>query len=294
MREITIVSGKGGTGKTSLTAAFAALAEQAVICDLDVDAPDLHLLLNPVIAETHPFIAGREAAIDPDRCSACGVCLDRCRFDAVRRDGVGFSIVEALCEGCGVCARFCPAGAIEMTPRTAGRWFRSRVSTGPMLHAELFAGAENSGLLVSTLRREARAAAESEGRNLILSDGPPGIGCPVISSLTGTTLAVIVTEPTPSGRHDLERIADLCRHFDRPAVVVINKADLNAGVVASVEAFCDERGYPVIARVPFCPAIVDALVAGRRLTDVTDDGVADIVRSAWAAVRDAVAALPQT
>lgn len=282
MREITIVSGKGGTGKTSLTAAFAQIADHPLICDLDVDAPDLHLLLQPKATETYLFQSGQEAVIDADICTACGICADRCRFDAIRRTEQSFAVIESLCEGCGVCAHFCPVGAVRMIERTAGRWYRSHTSVGPMLHAELFAGGENSGLLVSLLRREARHTALSGGHGLILADGPPGIGCPVISALTGTTLAVIVTEPTPSGRHDLERIADLCRHFGRPATVVVNKADLDAHMSAEIERFCDARGYPVAARLPFTPAVVEALVEGRSMAEVTANGIANSVRAAWA------------
>lgn len=294
MREITIVSGKGGTGKTSLTAAFATLAGQALICDLDVDAPDLHLLLRPETTEVHPFISGREAVIDADTCIGCGVCFERCRFDAIRREGARFAVVEPLCEGCGVCAHVCPAGAVKLSAKDAGRWYRSRTPVGPMLHAELFAGAENSGLLVTTLRNEARTTAAAEQRSLILSDGPPGIGCPVISALTGTTLAVIVTEPTPSGLHDLKRIADLCRHFGRPASVIINKADLDEQAATEIERFCAERRYPVIARLPFTPAVVEALVGGRCMVEVTAHGFAESVRSAWTAVADLAAGLPES
>lgn len=294
MREITILSGKGGTGKTSLTAAFASVADHPVVCDLDVDAPDLHLLLRPQVIQTHPFVAGREASIDPETCTACGICRDRCRFDAIRGDAAGFTVVEPLCEGCGVCAHVCPAGAARLSAKTSGRRYRSRTAVGPMLHAELFPGAENSGLLVSTLRREAAEIAFRGGHPLVISDGPPGIGCPVISSLTGTTLAVLITEPTPSGRHDLERIADLCRHFGRPAAVIINKADLDAAATAEIERFCLERNHPVVARLPFNPLVVDALVRGQTMAGITTNGIADIVRGAWKTIEATADLLPET
>lgn len=285
MREITLLSGKGGTGKTSLAAAFAALAGRTVVCDLDVDAPDLHLLLKPDRGEAHPFTAGQSATIDSAVCVGCGACADRCRFGAIRADGAVCSVVEPLCEGCGVCARVCPNGAVSLSDQAGGVWYRSRTAAGPMLHAEMEPGSENSGLLVTTLRREARCVAVAGGHDLILSDGPPGIGCPVISALTGTTLAVIVTEPTPSGRHDLERIADLCRHFGRPAAVVINKADLDPNAAAAIDETCASRGYPVAARLPFHPAVIEALSQGRRLSDVTECGIAEAVRSGWNTIR---------
>ena len=216
MPEITIISGKGGTGKTSITAAFAKLASDHVVCDLDVDAPDLHLLLHPEIAERHIFMAGRTAVIDPDLCGGCGECAARCRFEAIAGGPDGFAVDEHACEGCGVCAHFCPTGAIRMEERHAGNWYRSSVESGPMVHAELFPGAENSGLLVATLRRVAEEERERTGRSLILADGPPGIGCPVIGSISTTDFVVLVTEPTPSGVHDLETRRGTVRPF-RPA-----------------------------------------------------------------------------
>lgn len=292
MREIVVLSGKGGTGKTSLSAAFAGFASAPVICDLDVDAPDLHLLLGPDLAETYVFQAGKKAQIDPFDCANCGNCQARCRFGAISDDGETFTVVEPLCEGCGVCAHFCPVKAIRMVDKDAGRWHRSGTKLGPMLHAELFPGAENSGHLVALLRREAKKVAAETGRDLILSDGPPGIGCPVISSLTGASLAVLVAEPTPSGRHDLERISDLCGHFKIPAAVIVNKADLDAQVSADIERFCRERGHPVAARLPFSPAVVEALVRGKSMADVTDMGLDADVRGAWQAVERLAFSLP--
>lgn len=291
MPEITIISGKGGTGKTSLTAAFARIAapDDTVICDLDVDAPDLHLLLRPDVVRTEPFRSGQEAVYDADACTGCHACVDLCRFGAIRRLPDKIALAAALCEGCGVCAHFCPTGALAMEERLAGHWYRSNTFGGPMFHADLFAGGENSGLLVALLRREAQAAAKAEGRKVLLCDGPPGIGCPVISSLTGSSLAILVTEPTPSGRHDLERIADVCGHFGRPAAVVINKADLDPALSDEIAEFAAGRGYPLLARLPFTPAIVLALSQGRTMAEVPENGIADIVRSTWEAVLDLAA-----
>jgi len=287
-REITVVSGKGGTGKSSVTAAFARLAatsaRAAMICDLDVDAADLHLLLAPEVLATAPFSGGRVATLDSANCAACGVCEMRCRYGAVREDDDGFAIDAVSCEGCGVCAHFCPSGAIRMMPRVSGRWFRSRTASGPMFHAELYPGEENSGKLVSLLREEARGASAAEGRELILADGPPGVGCPVISAITGSDMVVIVTEPTASGVHDLARIADLCGGLKVPAVVLVNKAGLDASMRLRVQEVCDARRLPVIGEIPFSTAVVAGLVRRVTLDRIAADGVAEAVTKAWHAV----------
>ena len=217
MTEITVISGKGGTGKTSLTAAFSHLAENAIICDLDVDAPDLHLLLHPEHESETVFISGHEAVIDPARCESCGQCMDLCHFEAIVREDKLYRVDPLSCEGCKVCVELCPAGAIDFPDRECGRWFVSSTRFGPLVHALLYPGQENSGLLVSLLRKKAREMAQESGRDMIISDGTPGIGCPVISSLTGTDLAVVVTESTLSGRHDMERVLELTEHFKIPA-----------------------------------------------------------------------------
>ncbi|MGD8252661.1 MAG: ATP-binding protein, partial [Desulfobacterales bacterium] len=241
MDEIVVLSGKGGTGKTSLTAAFAHLSGNAVFCDLDVDAPDLHLLLSPQVLATHAFISGNEAVIDPNRCSGCGLCSEMCRFGAVSGTQP-FRIDTLKCEGCKLCVALCPESAISFPEKHCGNWYRSKTRFGTMLHAQLFPGEENSGRLVALLRQEARRLAEAEGSLTILSDGPPGIGCPVISSLSGATLAAIVTEPTPSGIHDLKRILDLCTHFRVPASVLINKCDIDTGNTDAILDFLSDRG----------------------------------------------------
>lgn len=281
MPEITVISGKGGTGKTSVAAAFARLATNHIVCDLDVDAPDLHLLLRPEILETHDFQAGRMAKIDAKACLLCGECRDRCRFGAIVTSDTGFAVDQTACEGCGVCEHFCPAGAITMERHLSGYWFRSRTEDAPMIHAQLLPGAESSGLLVSVLRRAARAESERTGRGLIIADGPPGIGCPVISAIAGTDAAVLVTEPTPSGMHDLERAADLCAHFGRPAGIIVNKADINEERSRDIEKFCASRGLPLLARIPYDPAVVDALMAGLTMADLGSHRITTAIRAAW-------------
>ncbi|MEW6265256.1 MAG: ATP-binding protein [Thermodesulfobacteriota bacterium] len=280
-REIVVISGKGGTGKTSLTAAFAHLATDPIVCDLDVDAPDLHLLLQPEHLQVEEFYSGHKAVIDAGRCRDCGLCLDYCRYGAITQSDGTFIVDPLKCEGCKVCVRFCPAEAIDFPENHCGRWYRSRTRFGPLIHAQLFPGEENSGRLVALLRRTAKETAQAEGKELILSDGAPGIGCPVISSLTGASLAVVVTEPTPSGRHDLERVLDLCRHFHIPAGVIVNKHDLNPANTKEIEAFCRERGLSVLARLPHDPAMTQAMVRGRVITEFTQGGLADLVRRAW-------------
>lgn len=290
MPEITIVSGKGGTGKTSVTAAFAHLAGDAVLCDLDVDAPDLHLLLAPERQTAADFRAGHLAVIDTQRCNGCGLCAELCRFDAIGAEDAAHAVDPLACEGCKTCVVLCPAGAIDFPERRCGRRYRSRTRFGPLIHAQLFPGAENSGLLVSLLRKEARELAAETRRDIILSDGAPGIGCPVISSLTGTDLAVIVTEPTPSGRHDLERIADLCARFGIPAAVVLNKADIGGEAADTVRETCRGRGLPIVAEIPYDKAVTDAMIAGRAVTETGAERVAMPLRAAWTAVLELTAA----
>ena len=240
MKEIVVVSGKGGTGKTSVTASLAVLAERPVLADCDVDASDLYLVLAPRILERHEFFGGRKAVVREADCLGCGDCRRRCRFGAVaRRDrspaGQVFAVDPFSCEGCGVCVRFCPASAIDFPERSCGEWMVSATRCGPMVHARLGIAAENSGKLVSTVRREARRVAEAEGRSLIVVDGPPGIGCPVIASLTGASLVLAVTEPTLSGEHDLARVLDLARHFGIPSAVCVNKWDINPEAAVGIE-----------------------------------------------------------
>jgi MinD superfamily P-loop ATPase len=281
MSEIIVVSGKGGTGKTSLTAAFAHLAADAVVCDLDVDAPDLHLILQPEIDVRENFFSGHEAVIDPAACDGCGMCAEVCRFGAVKGSMAGYRIDPVKCEGCKVCVHFCPAGAIRFPERHCGEWFLSRTRFGPMVHARLFPGAENSGRLVALLRGKARELAERSGRTLILSDGAPGIGCPVISSLSGTDFAVLVTEPTPSGLHDLERVAGLCRHFQIPTGVIVNKADLNLENTEGIQRWCGKARSEFLAALPYDPAVTEAMVRRQAVTEFRADGLPADIRRVW-------------
>ncbi len=281
MREIVIISGKGGTGKTSLTGAFAHLASNKVICDLDVDAPDLHLLLHPSTDRNEEFHSGHVAGIVAEKCTDCGLCTTMCRYDAIRGDGNGLSVDPVRCEGCKVCVAFCPVEAIRFPLKHCGHWCVSSTRFGPMVHAELFPGEANSGRLVMVLKQQARQIAKAQRLDMILCDGAPGIGCPVISSLSGTNLAVAVTEPTPSGRHDLERVADLCSHFQVLFAVIINKYDLNHEEVNNIEAFCRLRGYPLIAKLPHDPVVTRAMVQGLVVTELPETDFSLEVRRAW-------------
>jgi MinD superfamily P-loop ATPase len=286
MHEIIIISGKGGTGKTSLTGAFAHLASNKIICDLDVDAPDLHLLLQPQREREEDFRSGHEARIDGEKCDGCGVCASMCRFGAIREDERGFSVDPLRCEGCKVCVAFCPAEAIQFPEKHCGQWYVSSTRFGPMVHAQLFPGEENSGRLVMVLKQQARELAKAREAELVLCDGAPGIGCPVISSLSGATLAVAVTEPTPSGRHDLERVAELCGHFRVAFSVIINKHDLNPDEVSRIEAFCRERSYPVLAHLPHDPIVTRAMVDGLVVTELPETDFSRELRRTWARIEE--------
>ena len=259
MKELLILSGKGGTGKTSITGALAMLLPQAVLADCDVDAADLHLLLSPQIREEHEFRSGVLAVIDPALCNACGTCVELCRFRAIQINTKA-ELRPFSCEGCGVCARFCPQEAISLQEKHCGAWFVSETEYGPMIHARLGIGEENSGKLVSLVKKKAREEAEAKKAAWLLVDGPPGIACPVIASLSGVDLVLLVTEPTLSGLHDLKRVAELVRHFKVPLGVCINKWDLHPGYSADITRVCREQAIPVLGTIPFDKAVVDAVV----------------------------------
>jgi len=281
MHEIVIISGKGGAGKTSVTGAFAHLAENAILCDLDVDAPDLHLLLNPKHEKEEEFWSGNEAVIDPNVCIACGQCVDLCRFNAITEADGEFRVNPLQCEGCKVCVTLCPAQAIDFPARRCGDWYVSDTRFGRMVHAQLYPGEENSGRLVTLLKQHAREMAEERQLDLVLCDGAPGIGCPVISSMAGTDLAVAVTEPTPSGLHDLKRVAELCAGFRTKVAVLVNKWDINPVLAEEIEAYCHEMGHAVIGRFPHDRAVVDAMLERKVVTEFDDGQLAETLKTAW-------------
>jgi MinD superfamily P-loop ATPase len=285
VREVVVISGKGGTGKTSVVASLAVLADRPVVADCDVDAADLHLVLRPSIVERHEFRSGNQAVIRREDCTGCGACLAHCRFDAVRTDGPAegagsFFVEPRACEGCGVCVWNCPAEAIDFPERVCGSWMISETRCGPMVHARLGLAAENSGKLVSTVRREARRIAEERDRSLLIVDGPPGIGCPVIASLTDASLVLVVTEPTVSGEHDLDRVLSLARHFSVPAAVCVNKWDINAGTTARIEKAAREAGVRVAGRIRYDRAVTRAQIDELAVVE-TDAPSAGDIRRIW-------------
>ena len=281
MKQLVVISGKGGTGKTSILASFAQLGAPAsplAIADCDVEAPDMALLLSGPDIRTEKFWSGRRARIDAESCALCGLCADECRSAAIRIEG--FPLVDSLaCEGCGVCALVCPVDAVCFVDNQAGVWMERRTALGPLVHASLGVAQDNSGKLVAQVRQEARAVAERDGIDLILVDGPPGIGCPVHASITGCDLALVVTEPTPSGEHDLERVLGLLDHFRVPAAVLINKHDLCPELTTRVEALANETNAAVVGKLPFSPEVPRALARGELPLAV--EAVAVPLAEAW-------------
>jgi MinD superfamily P-loop ATPase len=284
--ELVVLSGKGGTGKTSLVGALAALAPDKVLCDADVDAADLHLLLQPEIRARQDFYAGHKAAIDSDRCVQCRECLHWCRFGAISES---LEINPLRCEGCGVCWYLCPAGAVDFPDNLCGEWFISDTRFGPLVHARLGIAEENSGKLVSLVRREARRLAEEQGRSWILTDGPPGIGCPVISSLGDASAVLIITEPSIAGRHDLERVAALAQHFGLPVLVLVNKADLHWQTAQEISQFCGEKGYGFLGFLPFDPDFTRAQVEGKTIIEYNNKKLQALLQEVWERLQSEIA-----
>jgi len=288
MKELVVISGKGGTGKTSIVASFAALANGKVLADCDVDAADLHLVLEPGVVHREVFKGGKKARIKTGHCAACGKCEELCAFDAIYFDGPGngavgktYRIDPISCEGCGLCVRFCPAKAIEFKEARSGEWFISRTRFGPMVHARLGPAEENSGKLVTLVRNKAREVAERDGLGLIIVDGAPGIGCPVIASIGAADMVLIVTEPTLSAVHDMERVQELTRHFGVKTLICINKYDLNREITAHIEKWAETAGLRIAGKIRYDPAVTKAQIMKSSVVEYTDRPVSEDIKDVW-------------
>ncbi len=281
MKELVIISGKGGTGKTSIVASFAFLAENKTLVDADVDAADLFLVISGSKRKTEDFKGGHIAQIDPEKCTGCGECTERCQFNAISDD---FVVNEIACEGCSVCVHFCPVDAINFPQRTCGQWYVSDTQHGTMLHARLGIAEENSGLLVSLLRKEAREISEKQGVENIIIDGPPGIGCPVIASITGADAVLIITEPTLSGIHDMKRVKELADFMKVPSMVCVNKYDINLDMTLRIESFAKKSGMKSAGRIPYDKDVTSAMVAQKSLVEFSQGNGAEAMREVWGEV----------
>jgi MinD superfamily P-loop ATPase len=282
MQEVVVLSGKGGTGKTSIVGSFAALTKNQVLVDCDVDAADLHLLLQPIIREKHNFWSGRTAIIDENKCIQCGLCRELCRFKAI----TDFKVDPISCEGCSFCTHICPVQAITMKDNIAGECFISGTRYGTLVHARLGIAQENSGKLVASVRQTARVLAEKQGVDYVISDGPPGIGCPVISSLSGASLALLVTEPTLSGIHDLERVMEVCRHFSVPAVVCINKYNINEENTHRIEEYCRVQKVDIIAKLAYDNVFTEAMMQGIPVVEYSNGKASREIKLLWQNIVD--------
>ena len=278
MKEIVVISGKGGTGKTSITASLAALAENKVVVDCDVDAADLHLILKPEIEIKTDFYGGKSAEINQGLCIKCGKCKEVCRFEAVTDNYV---IDEIKCEGCGVCSYFCTNNAIKFEEKLSGEWYESNTRFGKLIHARLGVAEENSGKLVTKIRNHARLVAKQNNLDLILVDGSPGIGCPVIASISGANLVLIVTEPTLSGFHDAERVYELTKHFRIPACFCINKFDINLDLTEKIEKFCAENNIELIGKIPYSKDFTEAMIKELTIIEYSDNEVSKEIKNMW-------------
>ncbi|MCF8309250.1 MAG: 4Fe-4S binding protein [Bacteroidales bacterium] len=287
MQQITVISGKGGTGKTTYTSAFASLAQDAVFADCDVDAANLYLVLRPENYREEVFPGAQTAVIDYDKCTNCGICQDVCRFDAISWNAGQIEISEFACDGCELCMHVCPFGAIKMEQSYDSRWFIGNTRFGPMVHAKLGIAEDLSGKLVTVVREEAKKLAEKESRQQIIIDGPPGIGCPVIASVTGTDKVVTITEPSQSGLHDLKRVAEMVGNFDLVPYVVINKFDVNKMMTREIEKYCDQYGIPVIGKVPFDQSMVEAMVEQKSVIEYAPSSkISKLLKDIWRNVNE--------
>ncbi len=293
MKEIVVISGKGGTGKTSVVASFAALANNAVLADCDVDAADLHLILKPDIKQTLNFSGGKRASVVTEKCIGCGRCEEVCNFDAAEFNGPAndmvdrtYTIDHIACEGCSVCVHFCPVDAIEFEDAVNGRWFISNTRFGPMVHAKLGIAEENSGKLVSLIRKQAKQIATEQNKELIIVDGSPGIGCPVIASISGADLVLAVTEPTISAQHDLDRVIELAEHFKIPIVVCINKCDINPEITKTIEKSIEQKGLKLAGKIAYDIAVTKAQIAGKSIVEYSNNGLKNQVISLWKSILD--------
>jgi MinD superfamily P-loop ATPase len=296
MTELVVISGKGGTGKTSVVGSLAALAQSPVLVDCDVDAADLHLIVNNTVRERNEFIGGKQARIIEQDCTGCGECVEYCRFDAIKTESVPntngdrYWIDNHACDGCGVCVRHCPEEAITFNDVVSGEWFISRTPYGPFVHARLGLAQANSGKLVTILRQQARALAETHDCDLIIVDGPPGIGCPVIATVTGASFILIVTEPSVSAMHDMKRLLELTGHFNIPTGICINKADINTALTNEIEEFAQANSTKVLGRIPFDPAVTAAQIGDRTVVETNDSSASASIRQLWSRIEHELAA----
>lgn len=287
-KQVVIVSGKGGTGKTVVSAAFAAITKSKVLVDADVDAADLFLLLHPVVKKTSEFSGGSKAIIDANVCNKCGKCKGICRFAAIRDDSTCFYIDDILCEGCHICARICPNNAIKMNPTNSGEWYLSETKFGDFVHAKLGVAEENSGKLVSLIKYEANAIANATNSEWIIIDGPPGIGCPAIAAIGNSDCAVVVTEPTISGLHDAKRVVELIHHFGIPIKFIINKYDLNLNMTKQIEEFCCANQIDIIGKIIFDQCVVQSIIDGITLMDSQQFQYKQVLLDAWNKIEQTV------
>jgi MinD superfamily P-loop ATPase len=287
MKEITILSGKGGTGKTSVSAAFASIAGNSVICDCDVDASDLFILLDPVLKEKHSFESGAKVCIDQEKCSGCALCYEHCRFEAIsKEENNTYVINETLCEGCLLCEKLCPEKAVISQETFDNQWFVSETLYGPFVHARMEPGQENSGKLVTQLRRKAKEIASEKELEFIISDGPPGIGCPVIAAITGSKHIMLVIEPTKSGLHDADRLIDLASSFQIPISAIINKYDIFPAMTMKIEEYLAQKNVEYLGRIPFDPLMLEALAVRKNIVEYAENAPTSmILKDIWLKIK---------